>query len=119
MSTFIIVIHVIVCVALIFIVLLQTGKGAGMGVAFGGGASRTLFGSAGPATFLSKLTTIAAIVFMLTALSLAYLSSHRRTSSIMSDVATPKTQEAQQAPVKPEGQQVDIPVPATEPAEKR
>ncbi|NVM57496.1 MAG: preprotein translocase subunit SecG [Desulfobacterales bacterium] len=106
MSILFIVIHVIVCFALIFIVLLQTGKGADMGVAFGGGASHTLFGGTGASSFLSKLTTIAAIVFMLTSLGLAYLSSHRATSSIMSDTAMPKTQETQQ-------------VPAPEPAEKR
>ena len=56
------------------IVLLQTGKGADMGAAFGGGSSQTLFGSTGASTFLSKATTVAAIVFMLTSLSLAYVA---------------------------------------------
>ena len=69
--------HVIVCIALIMIVLLQTGKGADMGAAFGGGSSQTLFGSTGASTFLSKATTVAAIIFMVTSLALAYLSSHR------------------------------------------
>jgi preprotein translocase subunit SecG len=100
MSTFIILIHVIVCIALILIVLLQTGKGADMGAAFGGGSSQTLFGSTGAATFLSKMTTIAAVVFMLTSLSLAYLSGRRPTSSIMPD-AVPVTQEAQEVPAQP------------------
>ncbi|TNF34489.1 MAG: preprotein translocase subunit SecG, partial [Gammaproteobacteria bacterium] len=68
MSIFVIVIHIIVCVALIMIVLLQTGKGADMGAAFGGGSSQTLFGSTGASTFLSKATTVAAVVFMLTSL---------------------------------------------------
>lgn len=83
MSTFIIAIHVIVCIALILIVLLQTGKGADMGAVFGGGSSQTLFGSAGASTFLTKMTTCAAVIFMLTSLSLAYFSSRRPTSSIM------------------------------------
>jgi len=85
MSIFLIVLHVVVCIALIMIVLLQTGKGADMGAAFGGGASQTLFGSTGASTFLSKATTAAAIVFMLTSLGLAYLSSHRTSGSIMTD----------------------------------
>jgi len=83
MSTFIIAIHVIVCIALILIVLLQTGKGADMGAVFGGGSSQTLFGSAGASTFLTKMTTGAAVIFMLTSLSLAYFSGKRPTSSIM------------------------------------
>ena len=121
MSAFIILVHVIVCIALILIVLLQTGKGSDMGAAFGGGASQTLFGSTGASSFLSKLTTGAAIVFMLTSLSLAYLSSRRPTTSVMSDVA-PMTQEAQQAPaetpVKAETTEPAVPEPAPEPAEK-
>ncbi|MBW1777673.1 MAG: preprotein translocase subunit SecG, partial [Deltaproteobacteria bacterium] len=68
MTTLIIILHVFVCVALILIVLLQTGKGADMGAVFGGGSSQTLFGSTGASTFLSKATTIAAVIFMLTSL---------------------------------------------------
>lgn len=95
MSTFIVLVHVIVCISLIFVVLLQTGKGADMGAAFGGGSSQTLFGSTGASSFLSKMTTGAAIVFMLTSLSLAYFSSRRPTSSIMETVTPPPvTQEA-------------------------
>ena len=89
MSPILIIIHLIVCIALIMIVLLQTGKGADMGAAFGGGASQTLFGSTGASTFLSKATTIAAIVFMITSLGLAYLSTHRTKGSIMSETPAP------------------------------
>jgi len=71
------------------IVLLQTGKGADMGAAFGGGSSQTLFGSTGAGTFLSKLTTVAAIVFMLTSLTLAYMSTRGKRSSIMPDTPPP------------------------------
>lgn len=74
MATFILVIHLIVCIFLIFIVLIQSGKGAEMGAAFGG-SSQTLFGARGAATFFSKLTTIAAIVFMITSLSLAVFTA--------------------------------------------
>ena len=74
------IVHIIMCLLLVAIVLLQTGKGADMGAAFGG-ASQTLFGGAGPANFLNKVTTIAAIVFMVTSLSLAILSSKGSSSS--------------------------------------
>ncbi|MBW1994453.1 MAG: preprotein translocase subunit SecG, partial [Deltaproteobacteria bacterium] len=94
MSILLIVIHVIVCIALIMIVLLQTGKGADMGAAFGGGSSQTFFGSTGASTFLSKATTVAAIVFMITSLGLAYLSSHRPEGSIMEKVKPPTEQTA-------------------------
>ncbi|MBI5592977.1 MAG: preprotein translocase subunit SecG [Deltaproteobacteria bacterium] len=107
MSVLLIFIHVIVCVALIMIVLLQTGKGADMGAAFGGGSSQSLFGSTGASTFLSKATTVAAIVFMLTSLALAYMSSNRTGKSIMTNTPAPvsapatsesKTDAAQDAP---------------------
>ncbi len=98
MSSFIIIIHIVVAVALILIVLLQTGKGAGMGAAFGGGSSQTLFGGAGASTFLSRLTTIAAIVFMLTSLGLAYFSGHRATRSVMSQMPAPTTEQTERAP---------------------
>jgi len=89
MTLLFIVVHVIVCVALIMIVLLQTGKGADMGAAFGGGGSQTLFGSTGASTFLSKATTVAAVVFMLTSLILAYASSHRGGTSVVTDNPVP------------------------------
>jgi preprotein translocase subunit SecG len=85
MTAVIIAIHVVVSIALILIVLLQTGKGQDMGAAFGG-ASQTLFGSAGPATFLNKLTTIAAIVFMVTSLALAYFTTSVGSSSLMENL---------------------------------
>ena len=94
MSTILIIVHVIVCVALIMIVLLQTGKGADMGAAFGGGGSQTLFGSTGASTFLSKATTGAAIIFMLTSLALAYISSHRTADSIIQSTPAPVEQTA-------------------------
>ena len=109
MSPILLIVHLFVCVALIMIVLLQTGKGADMGAAFGGGSSQTLFGSTGASTFLSKATTVAAIVFMLTSLALAYISSHRAKSSVMSNAPAPIEEQAEQSvpqiplPVETEG----------------
>ncbi|MEA2015019.1 MAG: preprotein translocase subunit SecG [Thermodesulfobacteriota bacterium] len=72
---------------MILTVLLQTGKGADMGAAFGG-SSQTVFGSSGPGTFLGKVTTFIAIFFMLTSLWLAYSSTHK-VSSLMEDFSAP------------------------------
>ncbi len=86
--TLLVILHVTVAIALILIVLLQVGKGQSIGAAFGGaGSSQSLFGSRGPSTFLSHLTTVAAAIFMLTSLSLAYLSSHARDRSAITDQA--------------------------------
>ncbi|MBI5814979.1 MAG: preprotein translocase subunit SecG [Nitrospinae bacterium] len=82
MSTLVTVAHVVVAVALIVIVLLQQGKGAAMGAAFGG-SSQTLFGSRGPASALAKITTGAAIIFMLTSLTLSAMSSGRKETSVI------------------------------------
>jgi preprotein translocase subunit SecG len=70
MTTILLIAHLIVCFFMIFIVLIQSGKGAELGAAFGG-SSQTLFGARGAATFFSKLTTSAAVIFMLTSLLLA------------------------------------------------
>ena len=95
MSVFLIILHVAVSLALILIVLLQTGKGADIGAAFGAGASQTIFGSTGAGTFLSKLTAAAAVIFMLTSLGLNLLASNRiGGGSVMEKVSTPVQQEA-------------------------
>ncbi len=94
MSIILTIIHVVVCIAIIMVVLLQAGKGADIGAAFGGGSSQTLFGSTGASTFLSKATTIIAIIFMITSLCLAYMSGHKRESSIMKDIKAPIEQKA-------------------------
>jgi preprotein translocase subunit SecG len=83
-----IVLHCLVCLVLILVVLLQTGKGADLAGAFGGGGSQTALGSRGAATVLSKATTVAAILFMFTSLALAIFSS-RRTSAVLQ--STPLT----------------------------
>ena len=68
-----------------------------MGVSLGGGSSQTLFGAAGPASILTKITTGVAILFMVTSLTLAYLSSNQSETSVMTDAAAPI-----EAPVQPE-----------------
>lgn len=83
--------HIIICFLLIMIVLLQTGRGADIGAAFGGGSSQTLFGSAGPGGFLTKITTGVAIIFMITSISLAYISSHKSGASIVKESQPKKT----------------------------
>lgn len=88
------IIHVMVCLGLIVIVLLQTGKGASIGASFGGGSSQTLFGGSGAATFLSKATTVIAIIFMLTSLSLAYMSGHTSKKSVLSELAAPAAEKS-------------------------
>jgi preprotein translocase subunit SecG len=85
MTTLIMIVHIIVSLALIFIVLLQTGRGAGIGAAFGG-SSQTVFGSSGATPFLAKLTAAAAILFMVTSLTLSIMG-HRGGTSIMQGTA--------------------------------
>jgi len=85
------IVHVVACIVLILVVLLQAGKGANMGAVFGG-SSQTLFGSSGPGTFLGKMTTAVAVIFMLTSLTLSYTVS-RKGSSLMEGAAKPATQQ--------------------------
>ncbi len=99
MTSIITTIHILVCITIILVILLQAGKGAGMGAAFGG-SSQTIFGSTGAASFLSKLTTVVAVVFMLTSLTLTLLSGPRGVESIM-DLPGPATQSVP-APEAPE-----------------
>jgi preprotein translocase subunit SecG len=103
MTTFLIVLHIVVCLALIAIVLLQGGKGAEMGASFGAGGSQTVFGASGGQSFMGKLTAAAAIIFMLTSLTLAYFYGQPGGSSIMPSSVVTATPQAE-------------PVPATEPA---
>ncbi len=86
MHTFITVFHVVVAFFLILVVLLQSGKGANMGAAFGAGSSQTMFGSSGAGNFLTKLTTGAAIVFMITSFSLATISNEKDQNSVVNEV---------------------------------
>ena len=98
MHTLVIIIHIIACFLMIGAILLQSGKGAEIGAAYGG-SSQTVFGSRGPANFLSKFTVVVAMVFMLTSLSLAILAKERTFSSTVIDLKKKET--SQPAPVAP------------------
>jgi preprotein translocase subunit SecG len=116
MSAFLIALHVFVCIALIIIVLLQAGKGAEMGASFGAGASQTVFGATGGRSFMSRLTAGAAIIFMLTSLTLAYFYSRSGSASVMPTTVAPQTPEAE-PPAQPEPAPAEQPVaqPASKP----
>lgn len=111
MTTLLITLHVFVCIALIAIVLLQGGKGAEMGASFGAGSSQTIFGATGGQSFMSKLTTGAAVIFMLTSLTLAYFYGQPGSTSVMPTSVAPATAPAQdqpiQAPAAPTTQQTE------------
>jgi preprotein translocase subunit SecG len=99
MTTFLTIIHISACITLILIVLLQAGKGASMGAAFGG-SSQTVFGSSGAGTFLGKMTAAVAIIFMLTSITLTYTAS-RKTSALMDGASTPVTRQTVPLAPKP------------------
>ena len=121
MNTFLIIVHVVVSAVLILVILLQAGKGGGLGGAFGG-STQAVFGGRGAQTFLGKVTSAAAAVFMLTSLSLSYLST--RSGSVVKEAPAPlapapvqtapafpgpgPTSPAQPAPAQP-GQPIQAP----------
>ena len=109
MRYFVNIMHVIVSAILISMVLLQKGKGADIGAAFGG-ASQTVFGPRGAQSFLAKLTTGAAILFMVTSLGLAITSSKR--SSVMEGIKQQPQQTAPAVPLAPPVQSAPAPAPA-------
>jgi len=84
-QSFLVVLHVMVCLVLVLVVLLQRGKGSDVGAALGGGGGNTIFGSRGAGNFLTKLTTGSAVIFMLTSLSLAYLGNQNSNPLDMGD----------------------------------
>jgi len=111
-----VIVHVVVSLTLILVVLLQVGKGQSIGAAFGGaGSSQTFFGSRGPATFLSRLTTVSAALFMLTSLSLAYMSASSEQGSSITEQAPPPVTDTAPAPVTTPAP-VTVPAPDTAPA---
>lgn len=92
MLTFVTIVHVLLCVFMIFVILLQPGKDAGMGSALGGGAATSAFGGRGAVTFLSKLTGICAGLFFLTSLGLSFVGM--KTSVAASAAAKPPAKTA-------------------------
>ncbi len=92
METFIVVVHVIVAIAIVGLVLLQQGKGADAGAAFGAGASNTVFGSAGTGNFLTRSTTVAATVFFGTSLILAIYAKQNTSGGIVTGLPVVNTE---------------------------
>ena len=91
MTYILLTIHILVCVSLIGIVLLQGGKGAEVGAAFGAGASNTIFGASGGQSFIGKMTAGAAVIFMLTSLALAIFWGQPGSSSVMPEQVAPSS----------------------------
>lgn len=96
METVVIVVHVVTALAIIGLVLLQHGKGADMGAAFGGGASGSLFGATGSSNFLSHATAILATIFFVSSLGLTWFAAHKTEGK-----GVMATQPASQAPATP------------------
>ncbi|WP_339779565.1 preprotein translocase subunit SecG [uncultured Marinobacter sp.] len=96
METLVVVVHVVIAVALVGLVLIQQGKGADAGAAFGGGASQTVFGSQGSGSFLTRMTTLLAIVFFVTSFSLAVFAKQR--AEVAGEAGIPVVEESRQAP---------------------
>src|SRR3970282_1572951 len=105
METLLLVIHVLAALALVGLVLLQHGKGADVGAAFGSGASGSLFGASGSANFLSRTTAVLAVIFFVTSLGLTFFST--RKTELKGVMATPPAAPAQSLPAQ---------IPATAPA---
>jgi preprotein translocase subunit SecG len=105
--------HVLICLVIVGLVLLQAGKGADIGSAFGGTGSQAVFGSMGTPTVLGKATTVAAILFMLTSFVLASQGG-RRAATIMPATAPPPAA----TPAAPASPTPAAPAPSTPPAQK-
>ena len=106
------VVHVLIAVGLIGLVLIQQGKGADAGAAFGSGASGTMFGSRGAASFLTRTTAILATLFFITSLSLAYLAGQKPESSSVVDSLQQQVQPKVVVPESdvPSAPEADVPV---------
>jgi len=112
-QTLAVVIHVLLAAGIVGLVLLQRGKGADAGAGFGAGASGTVFGARGSASFLSRTTAVLATLFFLTSLGLSYLFSQRTEPTSVVD----RVQQAPvQAPLLPPAAQVPVSPPTSAPA---
>jgi preprotein translocase subunit SecG len=102
MTVFLTIIYFVVCLLLIVLVLMQHGKGADIGVSLGGGASNTVFGARGAGTFLTRVTTGSAILFMILAFGLARCASEVESGSdLLSAPVAPKAEKKAEAPAAP------------------
>jgi len=110
MLTLLIILHILLIIFIIVLVLLQAGKGAEIGAVFGGPSTQTLFGGAGAGTILTRITTVAIFLFMLTSLGIAYFSS-RETGKTLMPLTRPGGGGAVTAPASPE-EETNAPSPA-------
>lgn len=106
METVVLIVHVLVALAVIGLVLLQQGKGADTGASFGGGASQTVFGSEGSTSFLTRVTSVLAIVFFLTSFGLAFFAKYQADGA--ANIGVPAVLEQQEEAAAP---QIDSDVP--------
>ncbi len=97
LETLVLVVHVLVSVGLVGLVLLQQGKGADAGASFGGGASQTVFGSQGSGNFLTKMTSLLAVVFFVTSFSLAIFAKQKSQLTVDQGIAVPVVKESVEA----------------------
>lgn len=118
METLLWIVHVVVAVTLVAVILMQPGQAGGMGTAFGGGGSQSMFGSQGSAGFLGKVTAALGTLFFLTSLALAVLA-RGGDDSLLEGSGQPQQQEQQQqqAPVPPTGGSQAPAIPGTAPPE--
>ncbi len=113
MLTGITIVHIISAIALVLIVLLQTGRGSEIGAAFGSGASQTLFGSSGSSGFMTRMTTVVVVLFMLTSLVLAIMYSKSRSVPQTMPQSAPIEQKLPTPPpAAPAAPQTPAPAPA-------
>jgi preprotein translocase subunit SecG len=98
---FVLIVHVLIAVGIIGLVLLQRGKGAEAGAAFGSGSSATVFGARGSANFLSRSTAVLAALFFMTSLGLAYLGAQRKPPASILDTLPPAAEVTLQEGVAP------------------
>ena len=113
MQTVVLVLHILAAAGIVVLVLLQHGKGADMGAAFGSGSAGSLFGSAGASNFLSRTTAVLAAVFFATSLGLTYFSAPSKSGGVTQHLDTPVSQDT-----KPAAPASSAPAPAGNPAEK-
>jgi len=118
MLAFFSVIHVLLCIFMIFVILLQPGKDAGMGAALGGGAATSAFGGRGAVTFLSKVTAASAVAFFLTSLGLSFVGLRHSVASTLAAEAASAPAPAAPAPTGTEAAAPAVPAPTAPAAEQ-
>lgn len=110
MLSLVLLVHILLCIGIISLVLLQQGKGADVGAAFGSGSSNSIFGSRGPASFLFKFTAFLVLMFFITSISLTYIQGQnaKAENQLTAPVVMPTIPDSSTQPVAP---QVNLPLP--------